>query len=48
MGFDMGAIIPCLTMTLGFVASWNVSLVPHSGPIGSRSDLSYCARLSYG
>lgn len=41
-GFDIGAIMPCLSNILGFVASWNVSFVVHSGPIGIRKDLSYC------
>lgn len=48
MGFDMGAIMPCLMITRGFVASWNVSLVDHSGPTGNRSDRSYCCCDSNG
>ncbi len=32
--------------TLGFVASWKVSLVDHSGPIGSLSDRSYWTLFS--
>ena len=39
---------PCLTITLGFVAAWNVSLVVHSGPTGKRSERSYCWRVSKG
>lgn len=41
VGFAIGAIIPCFIKILGFVASWNVSLVIHSGPTGSRSARSY-------
>lgn len=44
----MGAMTPGLRMTLGFVASWNDSLVTHSGPTGNRSDRSYCSRDSNG
>lgn len=38
----MGSItVPFLTMTLGNVEFWNVSLVVHSGPIGPRRLRSY-------
>ena len=48
VGFSIGAIMPCLSIIRGFVASWKVSLVVHSGPTGSRSDLSYCCFVSKG
>lgn len=48
VGFDIGAIIPCLTITLGFVACWNDCLVIHSGPTGRRSERSYCCLDSKG
>lgn len=48
MGFAMGAMIPCFTMTLGFVDAWNDSFVIHSGPTGSRRDRSYCCLDSKG
>ena len=48
MGLDMGAMTPCLMMTLGLVDSWTVSLVIHSWPTGSRSERSYCSWLSKG
>ncbi len=41
VGFDMGAMMPCLMMTLGLVTSWKVSFVCHSGPSGSRIERSY-------
>jgi hypothetical protein len=44
----MGLIMPCLIMTLGFVFSWNVSLVIHSGPTGRRKARSYCCLDSNG
>ena len=47
-GFDIGAIMPCFIRIRGFVASWKVSLVVHSGPTGKRRDLSYCCRVSKG
>src|SRR3981081_1385031 len=45
-GLDIGAMIPCLTKLRGFVASWNVSFVVHSGPTGKRNERSYCWRVS--
>lgn len=45
-GFDIGAIMPCLSKILGFVAACKVSFVAHSGPTGIRRDLSYCWRFS--
>ena len=48
VGFDMGAMTPCFISTLGLVLAWNVSLVIHSGPTGSLSDLSYCSLDSNG
>jgi hypothetical protein len=47
-GFDIGAIMPCLSNIRGFVASWNVVFVLQSCPIGSLRLLSYCALLSNG
>lgn len=48
MGFDMGAMMPCFMSTRGFVLSWNVSLVCHSGPTGSLRERSYCSLDSKG
>lgn len=48
VGLDMGAMMPCFISTLGLVLAWNVSLVIHSGPTGSLSDLSYCSLDSNG
>lgn len=44
----MGAMIPCFTMTLGFVDAWKDSFVIHSGPTGRRRDRSYCCLDSKG
>ena len=43
MGLDMGAMMPCLTMTRGFVPCWNVSFVTKSLPTGRRRVASYCS-----
>jgi hypothetical protein len=40
--------MPCFMRILGFVLSWNVSLVIHSGPTGNLRDLSYWALDSKG
>ena len=48
MGLDMGAMTPCLIMTLGLVESWNDCLVIHSWPMGSRSDRSNWSLFSKG
>jgi hypothetical protein len=47
-GRCIGLIMPCLMSTRGLVASWKVSEVDHSGPMGWRRDLSYCCLFSKG
>lgn len=36
VGLEMGVMTPCFISTRGFVLSWKVSFVCHSGPMGRR------------